>query len=65
MRNVLLTPAYSTGYTLIARVKEDLTVYEYILAYGYINETEGWASGNYYGTNLTAALARYNELESN
>lgn len=64
MKNIILTDVNKDGYTMLARVKEDGTVHEYVVAYGYVSEEIGWASGNYFGKNLSGAYKFYQLREN-
>ena len=46
MKNLVLSKL--GDYTLIARVREDNTVYEYVVAWCYNEETDSWAQGHYF-----------------
>ena len=54
MRNVVLSK--KGDYTLIARMKEDMTVYEYVVAFWYDPEKDQWAQGHYFSDELTKAM---------
>lgn len=46
MKNLVLSSL--KDYTLIARVREDNTVYEYVVAYCYDSKTDSWQQGHYF-----------------
>lgn len=61
MKNVILN---SKGdYTLIARMKEDFTLYEYVVAWSYDKESDSWGQGHYF-YDLDEAMNVFNHITS-
>lgn len=48
MKNILLKKYPSIDYALIARVREDETVKEFVATWGYDDETKSWSQGHYF-----------------
>lgn len=46
MKNLVLETR--NDYTLIARVRENFTVHEYIVAWCYDRESDSWCQGHYF-----------------
>lgn len=61
MKNILLKKYPSIDYALIARVREDETVKEFIAAWGYNDETKSWSQGHYF-THLNDAMDYIDDL---
>lgn len=55
MRNIILKRFEDKDYVLIARVKEDDTVYEYVAAWHYDQSSKSWGQGHYF-SDLQSAL---------
>lgn len=60
MRNLILK--LKNGIALIARVRDDFFIKEYVVASGYIPEDGTWGWGKYYGPESICAAARAFEL---
>ena len=48
MKNIILEQFKEIDYTLIARVKEDNTVHEFVAAWRYDKESDSWEQGHYF-----------------
>lgn len=60
MRNLVLKLKYGTA--LIARVRDDFSILEYVIASGYTAEDGTWVSGQYYGAESICAAVRAFEM---
>lgn len=49
-RVVVLWEAKEVDYTVLARVREDLSVIEFVCAYKYDSKDKSWAQGHYFNT---------------
>lgn len=61
MKNILLQKYPSIDYALLARVRKDDTVHEYVAAWGYNDETKSWSQGHYF-VDLDGAMEYINGL---
>lgn len=48
IKNIILQNYPSIDYVLIARVREDETVKEFVAAWGYDDKTKSWSQGHYF-----------------
>lgn len=61
MKNILLKKYPSIDYALLARVREDGTVKEFVAAWGYDDETKSWSQGHYF-VDLDGAMEYINGI---
>lgn len=61
MRLIVLMEMPEINYTLIARVKSNDEVYEYVCAWCYDSESKTWGQGHYF-SELTEAMKYLNDM---